>query len=318
MHGNARLTPLSRAEMIRDITHHGLTLRDAAAARSVSERTARRWFKRAQHLGFPTRLYDASSAPKRQPRRTPKHLEDRICSLRREQKLRYWQLSHATGASRATIHRVLKRHGLNRLEYILSSPPPPIVRYERDTPGELIHLDIKKLGRFDKPGVRATGNRADRNEGAGTESLHVAIDDHSRLGFATILKDETIPNVISALCQTIRFFADHHIKISGIMTDNGSSYKSKRFASACLQLGIKHIYTRAYRPQTNGKAERFIQTLCREWAYAHSYCSSDHRQLHLSPYLNLYNSRRPHSSLNYTTPASRIPNFANNLSRLYS
>ena len=318
MHGNALLTPLGRAEMIKDITHHGLTVRAAAAARSVSERTARRWLRRAQQLGFPTLLEDRSSAPLLQPKRTSKSLERRVCSLRRKQRLRYWQLSAATGLSRSTIHRILKRHGLNRLEYILPTPPPPIVRYERHTPGELIHLDIKKLGRFSRPGVRATGNRADRNQGAGTESLHVAIDDHSRLGFATVLKDEKIPRTISALCKSVLFFARHQIKISSVMTDNGPAYRSHRFASACLQLGLKHIFTKKYRPQTNGKAERFIQTLCREWAYAHTFCSSSHRKAFLPTYLNLYNSQRPHSALNYNTPSSRIPNFVNNLSRLYS
>ncbi len=304
--------------MIRDITHHGLTVRAAAAARSVSERTGRRWFKRAEQLGFPALLHDLSSAPLRQPKRTPKHLQQRVCSLRRKHRLRYWQLCEATGLSRATVHRILKRNGLNRLEHILPSKPPRILRYERGAPGELIHLDIKKLGRFHKPGVRATGNRADRNQGAGTESLHVAIDDHSRLGFATLLKDEKTPRTISALCQTILFFARHQIKVSAVMTDNGPAYRSHHFASACLQLGLKHIFTRKYRPQTNGKAERFIQTLCREWAYAHSFCSSLHRKNFLPHYLNLYNSKRPHSALNYTSPSSRIPDYADNVSRLYS
>lgn len=316
MHANARLTPLSRAEMVHDIQQLGLTLRAAAAARSVSEKTARRWYRRAQAEGYPRRLQERSSAPRRRPRQLPAHLEQQICALRR-QRLSYPQIMQAVSRPKSTIHRVLQRHGLNRLKFLLPSPPPPL-RYERDTPGELIHLDIKKLGRFTKPGVRATGNRADRNEGAGTESLHVAIDDHSRTGFACILPNEKIPSTLSALAKTVLFFAKQRIRIEAILTDNGSSYRSKPFKAACLQLGIKHHFTRPYRPQTNGKAERFIQTLCREWAYAHHYCSSDHRSLYLPRYLDLYNSQRPHSSLNYQPPTSRLPKYAANVPGRYS
>ena len=316
MHGNARLTPLGRAEMIRDITHHGLTVRAAAAARSVSERTARRWYQRAREQGFPNRLYSLSSAPRRRPRQTPARVECQICALRR-QRLHYWQIVQATGVCRATVHRILKRHGLNRLAFLLPTPPPPI-RYERDAPGELVHLDAKKFGRFARPGVRATGIYSIRTEGAGHESLHVAIDDHSRVGFATVLKDEKIPSTIAALEQMVRFFARQRVRVEAILTDNGSSYRSKPFAAACLQLGIKHHFTRPYRPQTNGKAERFIQTLCREWAYAHTFCSSAHRAAYLPFYLDIYNSHRAHSSLNYSPPASRLPLYAANVSRRYS
>ena len=168
--------------MIKDITHHGLTVRAAAAARSVSERCARNWLKRARLLGFPDLLHARSSAPKRRPRQTPPDLEKTLCELRR-QRLTYWQIFQTVPVSKGTLHRVLKRHGLNRLEYLLPTPPPPI-RYERDTPGELVHLDSRKFGRFDKPGVRATGIYSIPTEGAGHEALHVAIDDHSRVGFA--------------------------------------------------------------------------------------------------------------------------------------
>ncbi len=301
--------------MIKDITHLGLTLRAAAAARSVSEKTARRWLARAKQEGFPEALRAHSSAPKLCPRQTASAIEQKICALRR-QRLSLAMIALLTGKARSTVHRVLVRHGLNRLKYLLPTPPPAI-RYERDLPGELVHLDIKKLGRFHKPGVRATGNRADRNEGAGNESLHVAIDDHSRLGFACVRPDEKIPNTVSALCQTILFFAKNRIRIEAILTDNGSSYRSKAFAAACRQLGIKQHFTSPYRPQTNGKAERFIQTLCREWAYAHTYCCSNHRTEFLPHYLNIYNSLRPHSSLNYSTPAQRISTAADNLSRHY-
>jgi transposase InsO family protein len=302
--------------MVRDILQHGLTLRAAAAARSVSEKTARRWHSRALQEGITDRLYDAPSTPRTQPRKTAPELEAQICELRRQRRS-YPEITMLLPVSHATVYRVLKRHGLNKLKY-LQPAPPPVIRFEREHPGELLHLDVKKLSRFDKPGVRGTGNRADRSEGAGTESLHVAIDDHSRLGFASVHTDEKIPSALCALRQTIAFFALHGIKISGVITDNGSSYRSKAFAATCRHLGIKHLFTRPYRPQTNGKAERFIQTLTREWAYAHLYCSSNHRNAFLPHYIDRYNSQRPHSALNHHPPASRIPLYAANVSRRYS
>lgn len=316
MHGNAPLSALGRAQTVRWITDHGLTARSAAAERGVSDRSVRRWLKHYREDGCPQRLYARSFVPIRQPRKTAPDLEARIVALRRERKS-YAEITTLVPVCRATVFRVLKRHGLNRLKYLLPTPPPAI-RYEREVPGELVHLDIKKLGRFFRPGVRGTGNRADRNEGAGTESLHVAIDDHSRLGFACVHPDEKIPSVIAALVQVVSFYALHRIKITGLMTDNGSSYRSKPFAAACKQLGIRHHFTRAYRPQTNGKAERFIQTLTREWAYAHLYCSSAHRNAFLPSYLDRYNSLRPHSSLNHQPPASRLTLYAANVSKRYS
>jgi transposase InsO family protein len=177
---------------------------------------------------------------------------------------------------------------------------------------------VKKLGRFLRPGVRGTGNRADRNEGAGVEALHVAIDDHSRLGFACVHRDEKIPSVVSALQQMVSFFAFHRIKVDAVLTDNGVSYRSHAFAAACRALGILHRFTRPYRPQTNGKAERFIQTLTREWAYACCYRSSRHRNAALPFYLLDYNHARPHSALHQTAPFSRSPLYADNVSRHYS
>jgi transposase InsO family protein len=316
MHANAPLSPLGRAQTVRWITEQGLTARSAAAERGVSDRSVRRWLKYYLADGQPVRLHARSFVPHRQPRKSSPAIEARILELRRQRKS-YAEITLLVPVSRATVYRVLKRHGLNRLKYLLPAPPP-VIRYERDTPGELVHLDIKKLGRFDKPGVRGTGNRADRNEGAGTESLHVAIDDHSRVGFACVHPNEKIPSVIAALIQVVSFFALHRIKVTGLMTDNGSSYRSKPFAAACKQLGIRHHFTRPYRPQTNGKAERFIQTLTREWAYAHLYCSSNHRNAFLPYYIDRYNSLRPHSSLNHLPPASRLPLYAANVSMRYS
>lgn len=316
MHANAKLTPRGRAEMVSDLQRHRLTLREAAASRSVSEKTARRWFGRVKTLGITEGVRERSSVPKRQPRRTARGLETHVLRLRRQRRS-YAQIVMIVPVSKATVWRILKRHRLNLLKF-LDPAPPPVVRYERENPGELIHLDIKKLGRFVRPGVRGTGDRADRSEGAGNESLHVAIDDHSRLGFACIHPDEKIPSVVCALQQTVSFFAFHRIKISGVLTDNGSCYRSIPFAQACRELGIEHRFTRPYRPQTNGKAERFIQTLTREWAYACCYKTSRHRNACLPFYLLDYNHARPHSALNQATPFSRSPLAASNVSSHYS
>ena len=316
MHANATLTPLMRAKMIAHLTTHGLSLRATATAFGVCEKTVRRWLARAQQAGFPPRLPDRSSVPLRQPRKTSAELESRILALRRQRRS-YAQIRMLLPVSKATLSRVLRRHGLHRLAS-LEPPKPPPQRYEREFPGDLLHLDIKKLGRFSRPGVRATGDRTVRNPGAGTESLHVAIDDHSRLAFASLFPDEKTPSVLAALHQTLAFYSDHGVHIQRILTDRGATYRSKLFAAACAQLGIRHLFTRPYRPQTNGKAERFIQTITREWAYARSYDSSLHRATFLPHFLHDYNFHRPHSALRSLTPSSRLPKTADNVSRYNS
>jgi transposase InsO family protein len=316
MHANATLTPLMRAKMIAQLTASGASLRATAAAFRVCEKTVRRWLARARQSGFPQRLEDRSSVPLRQPRKTNSALESRIVELRRQRRS-YAQIRMVLAVSKATLSRVLRRHGLSRLSS-LEPPKPPPQRYEHEHPGDLLHLDIKKLGRFSKPGVRATGDRTQRNPGAGTESLHVAIDDHSRLAFASLFPDEKTPSVLTALRQAVAFYADHGIQIRRVLTDRGSTYRSNLFAQTCRQLGIKHRFTRPYRPQTNGKAERFIQTITREWAYARSYDSSDHRASYLTPFLHDYNFHRPHSALNSLSPSSRLPKNADNVSRYNS
>jgi transposase InsO family protein len=291
---------------------HGTSFRATAATFDVCERTARRWVQRARQLGHPARLEDRSSVPHRQPRRTPAQLVAQILALRRQRRT-YAQIRTVVAqVSLATLSRLLRRHGLQRLS-LLDPPKPPPLRYERDSPGELLHLDIKKLGRFARPGVRATGDRTVRNPGAGVESLHVAIDDHSRLGFACLLPDEKTHSVLAALRQALVFYKDHDIPIQRVLTDRGSTYRSKLFAQTCRELGIKHSFTRPYRPQTNGKAERFIQTLSREWAYARSYDSSDQRARFLPLFLHDYNFHRPHSALHHLPPSSRLPKSADNL-----
>jgi len=313
MHANAKLTPLMRAKLVQCHQAAGHSLRTTATAFAVSEKTVRKWLKRAAAANFPTRLEDRSSRPKRQPRKTSALLENQILALRRQRRS-YAQILMVLPISKASLSRLLQRHGLNRLSS-LEPPKPPVVRYERATPGELLHLDIKKLGRFHQPGVRATGDRSHRNPGAGVESLHVAIDDHSRLAFASLFPNEKIPSVIAALQLALAFYSAHGITIHAVLTDRGSSYRSNLFASTCRQLGLKHLFTKPYRPQTNGKAERFIQTLTREWAYARTYDSSDHRAQCLPLYLHDYNFHRPHSALHSKPPASRIPKTADNLSR---
>jgi transposase InsO family protein len=314
MHANATLTPLMRSRMIAQLLAQNLSLRQTAAAYSVSEKTVRKWLARAKEEGFQPRCEDRSSAPIRQPRKTASALEAQIVELRRARRS-FAQIRMVLPVSKATLSRVLRRHHLSRLSS-LEPPKPPPVRYERDHPGELLHLDIKKLGRFARPGVRATGDRAFRNPGSGVESLHVAIDDHSRLAFACLLPDEKTPSVLDALQQAVDFYKAHGIRIERVLTDRGSTYRSKRFAATCQKLALKHSFTRPYRPQTNGKAERFIQTITREWAYARPYDSSDHRASFLNLYLHDYNFHRPHSALHSLPPSSRLPKTADNVSRI--
>ena len=316
MHANATLTPLMRAKLVHHHLAHRTSLRASANAFGVCEKTVRKWLQRAQLAGSPLRLEDRSSRPRHQPRKTSPELEAQILALRRQRRS-YAQILMVLPLSKASLSRILQRHGLHRLA-ALDPPKPPVVRYERATPGELLHLDIKKLGRFLQPGVRATGDRSHRNPGAGVESLHVAIDDHSRLAFASLFPDEKTPSVLAALHQAVAFYKDHGILIQRVLTDRGSTYRSKLFAASCHQLGIRHLFTRPYRPQTNGKAERFIQTITREWAYARSYDSSDHRATFLPLYLHDYNFHRPHSALHYQPPASRLPQTADNVSRYNS
>jgi len=313
MHANATLTPLTRAKLVHHHLATGASMRSTATTFGVTDKTVRKWLMRAQLSGFPQRLEDRSSVPLRQPRKTSPQLENQILALRRQRRS-YAQILMLLPLSKASLSRVLRRHGLNRLAS-LDPPRPPVVRYERATPGELLHLDIKKLGRFHQPGVRATGDRSHRNPGAGTESLHVAIDDHSRIAFACLFPDEKTPSVLAALHQAVAFYQAHGIQIQRVLTDRGSTYRSKLFAQACLQLGLKHLFTKPYRPQTNGKAERFIQTITREWAYARSYDSSVHRATFLPLFLHDYNFHRPHSALLSLPPSSRLPPTADNVSR---
>lgn len=220
------------------------------------------------------------------------------------------------GRGMGTVSRCMKRLGLSRLASL--EPPTPVVRYERAAPGELLHLDTKKLGRIDGVGHRITGDRAlNRNRGIGWDLVHLAIDDHSRVSFALIKADECGQSCADFLREAVAHYAGLGVRIDRVMTDNGSGYVSKAFRQACMELGVRHLRTRPYTPKTNGKAERFVQTSLREWAYAQPYESSAQREAALQSFLHRYNWHRPHSALNRQPPMSRVPAM-NNLLELNS
>ena len=227
----------------------------------------------------------------------------------------YRQISQQCGIGQSTIARWLQRAGLNRLAAL--EPAKPVVRYEHPEPGDMLHLDIKKLGRFQRPGHRVTADRTQNSRRAGWEFVHVALDDHSRVAFADIQPDESGRSACQALLSALRHYRQLGVTFQRVLTDNGACYKSRRFARLCQRLGLRHLRTKPYTPQTNGKAERFIQTALREWAYARSYDSSDHRAQHLPLWLHQYNCHRPHASLQYLPPISRI-NTMNNVVGLHS
>ena len=225
-------------------------------------------------------------------------------------------IAHEVGVSPATVSRALRRAGLSRLKDI--EPAAPVRRYERAHPGEMIHLDVKKLNRFNEPGHRVTKDRAGgRSVGAGWEFVHVCIDDASRIAFSQILPDERKESAIAFLAAAITYYESLGVTVARVMTDNGSCYRSSAFARACRKLGLRHIRTRPYTPRTNGKAERFIQTALREWAYAVAYPTSRHRAAELPTWLHRYNWHRPHGSLNSSTPISRLNLTEDNLLRLH-
>jgi transposase InsO family protein len=293
---------------------HGLTLQQAAAGFNVSAKTAAKWVRRYHELGR-AGMGDRSSRPHRCPRSTSSPLMEKVFALRR---LRYngWRIAQALGLSRATVCRILRRAGMNRLRSL--DPPPPVVRYEHKRPGDLIHFDIKRLARIVKPGHRVHGDRTRETRGAGYEYLHIAIDDHSRISFAAILPDQTHQSAIRFFHMTRAHCSRFGFAIRRVLTDNGSCYRHWLFRQTLRRQNIKHRFTRPYTPRTNGKAERFIQTALREWAYARTYQNSSERHRQLDPWLHDYNFHRPHASLNHNTPASRSGLNRNNLLSLHS
>jgi transposase InsO family protein len=308
LHANAVLTVRQRQRLC-DLVATGLTITAAALVVGCSRQTASKWVNR---LRRGESLRDRSSRPHRSPRRTPASVEEAILRARGELREGPHVIGWALGVAASTVHAVLRRHGRSRL--VTKSPREEIVRYERAAPGELVHVDIKKLGRILRPGHRVTGDRRGQAKGnAGWQHVYVAIDDHSRLGLACVYPDETTESAIAFLGELVRFYGAHGIEVERVLTDNGVCFK-RRWAEACAAYGIAVRKTRAYRPQTNGKAERFIRTLLERWAYAYSYADESERLAALAPALDFYNRFRPHRALGGLTPLQRV----NNLPGTYS
>jgi len=314
IHGNARTCPNSRRLLVRRIEDEGWSLTAAAEAAGVSGRSARKWRDRWRAEGD-AGLFDRSSAPRRIPHRTPPATVKAIAALRRL-RMTAAEIAEALGLALSTVSLWLKRIGLGRRSRL--QPPEPPNRYERRRPGELIHVDIKKLGRFGTAGKRQIGNRQ-ASRGYGWERCHVCVDDATRLAYVEVLPDERGETAAAFLRRAVAWFAERGVEVERVMTDNGSAYRSVVHAAACRELSIRHLRTRPYRPQTNGKAERFIQTMLREWAYGRLYGSSAERADQLAPWLDRYNYRRKHGSLGHRPPADRLSELlGNNLLGNYS
>ena len=316
VHKNARLTPHSRAELVRRVLVAGQAPVTVATAMGVTTKTVGKWVARFVAEGA-LGLVDRSSRPHRLYRPTPAVTAQQIEVLRR-QRCTGRQIAQATGVSPATVSRVLKRLGLNKLKAL--DPAEPIRRYQRQHPGEMIHIDIKKLGRFERVGHRITGDRTghSNSRGIGWEFVHVGIDDASRIAFSQILSDERKDSATAFLKAALAYYKSLGVTVARVMSDNGSCYRSFDFRDACRELGLKHVRTKPYTPKTNGKAERFIQTALREWAYAQAYSSSDRRAEELPLWLHRYNWHRPHGGIKSQTPISRLALSEDNLLRLHT
>jgi transposase InsO family protein len=302
LHQNARLTLRSRELLARYVLEDGFTRKAAAAAFRVSARTAGKWVGRFQQDGREG-LMDRSSRPRRSPRQVAEPIRQRVVELRRERKAAFW-IARETGLSTATVSRILRRARLSRWRDL--NPRPPVVRYEHERPGDLLHLDIKGMTRFTEVSRRADGRLRGKRKHPGFCALHIAIDDRSRVAFTRMLPDQQAGTTIGFLREATAFFAERNVQIRALLTDNGSAYRSHRFRAVCDQMQLKHRRTRPYTPRTNGKAERFIQTALREWAYAEHWSSSQERDDQLQPWTDFYNHQRPHGSLDYKPPISRL------------
>lgn len=309
--------------MVRRVVIEGQAHGVVAQAFGVDVKTVKKWVARFEAEG-PAGLEDRSSRPGRLRQPTSVETVERIIALRRERRPGK-QIAVETGVSRSTVSRILRAARLSRARDL--DPPPTVVRYEREHPGELIHLDIKKLGRFDQVGHRITGDRTRQSSsrgkrggkawGAGWEYVHVCIDDASRIAFSQIHPDEKKESAIACLEAALAYYASLGVTVSRVMTDNGACYNSFAFRDFCRARGLRHIRTRPYTPKTNGKAERFIQTSLREWAYAKAYPTSDHRAADLPAWLHRYNWHRPHGGIGSKTPISRLGLHRDNLLSLH-
>jgi len=313
MHKNARLTPKGRALMLSRL-EAGQHQVDVAQAMGVSLTTLKKWLRRYRAEG-PAGLLDRSSRPRSSPRQLPAAVVNEVIDLRRQRRTGRF-IARRLGVSAASVSRILRRAHLSRWREL--EPRPPVRRYERQHPGELLHLDTKKLGRITRIGHRITGDRSGSYGKAGWEFVHVAIDDASRVALASVAHDEKGDTATAFLQAAVAHFARRGVRIERVMTDNGSGYLSHAFRDACARLQIRHVRTRPYTPRTNGKAERFIQTCLREWAYAEAYSTSDQRTAALEHWLHHYNWHRPHTALNSKPPISRLSMRGNDLLRLHS
>jgi transposase InsO family protein len=322
LHGNARTCPNSRRLLVDRVGEQCWSVAQAAEAAGVSERTAYRWLARWREEGV-VGLRDRSSAPRRIPHRTPADRVQAIAALRRL-RMTAAEIAEVLGMALSTVSAVLKRIGLGKRSRL--SPPEPPNRYERKRPGELVHLDIKKLGRISVRGAghRVSGRRSSqfkvgpkRVGATGWEFVHVAVDDATRLAYAEVLQDERGETATCFLRRAVAWFESFGITVERVLSDNGACYRSRLHAAALAELGIRHLFTRPYRPRTNGKAERFIQTLTNRWAYGAIYGSSTERTAALPGWLNHYNFSRPHGSLSHKPPGTRLRELTN-LARNYS
>jgi len=307
LHGNARTCPRSRRLLVRRIEEDGWSRSAAAAAAGISERTTSKWVARWRAEGE-AGLCDRSSRPRLIPHRTPDERRRVVLALR-VLRLTAAEIADALAMPLSTVCALLKREGMGRLRSL--RPPEPAHRYERRRAGELVHVDVKKLARIARPGHRLTGTRAvpgyhRRAYEHGWEYVHVCVDDASRLAYVEVLADERGQSAAAFLERAVAWYQARGIRVERVMTDNGPAYRSSVHALACRRLGIKHLRTRPYRPQTNGKAERFIQTLLREWAYGRLYANSGERLAALPHWLRYYNYRRPHGSLGHQPPGARL------------
>jgi transposase InsO family protein len=317
IHKNARLTPKGREAMVLAVVEGGLSKAAAARKFNTTPKTVGKWVERFRAEGVDG-LRDRSSRPLSSPDQTPQATCDAIEALRRQRHTGA-QIAAEVGVSPATVCRVLKRRGLNKLSAL--EPAEPVRRYEREHPGELIHLDIKKLGRIGSVGHRITGRypgAVNRHHGIGWEFVHVCVDDASRVAFVQVMANQRKESAVAFLEAALAYYAHLGIRIERVMTDNGSCYRSRTFREACNRLGLRQIFTRPYTPKTNGKAERFIQTVLREWAYARAYQNSDQRSAELLTWLHRYNWHRPHASLKAKPPISRLGLTEDNVLSLHS
>lgn len=308
LHKNARTCPKSRALMVSRVLEEGRSVASVASEMGVSRSTVYKWIRR-YCAGGEASLQDRSSTPGVLRHALGQDWVDLIVELRKSYQMTGLRIARQLKLSRSTVAAVLQREGLSNLKAL--APKRPVQRYEHAGPGEMIHIDIKKLGRFWRAGHRVTGDRKQDSEGAGWEYVHVCVDDYSRVAYAEVLPNERQHSAVAFLARAVRWFARWGIQIKRVLTDNGSCYRSKLWKQTCQKLSIKVKKTRPYRPQTNGKAERFIQTIIREWAYARYYATSNERMQVLPIYLTHYNEHRQHAGIANQTPISRMPGVNN-------